>query len=211
MIAIIDYGMGNLRSVEKALHKLGHDAVVTSDPAVVAAAERVILPGVGAFGAAMANLTRAEPGAEPLAAAVKDAARSGRPFLGICLGMQLLLSESEELGRHEGLGLIPGRVVRFQPNGRPVKVPHMGWNELRFPRPSPLFAGLEDGVSVYFVHSYYCRPQDAAVEAAVCDHGGPFCAALATENVYAVQFHPEKSGAVGLRILDNFARLWLSN
>lgn len=207
MIAIVDYGMGNLRSVEKALHKLGHAAEVTADPAVIERSERVILPGVGAFGAAMANLERPEHG-PPLARAVTDAAGAGKPFFGICLGMQLLLTESEELGRHRGLNLVPGRVERFDFSGDPaLKVPHMGWNELRFRHPCPLFAGLEDGVRVYFVHSFYCRPEDPAVTAATCSHGISFCAALARDNVYAVQFHPEKSGDAGLRILDNFARV----
>jgi len=205
MIAIVDYGMGNLRSVEKALHKLGHAAETTSDPAAIRRAERVILPGVGAFGAAMAHLTAGE---QPLADVVKEAVASGKPVFGVCLGMQLLLSESEELGRHQGLDLILGDVVRFNlPDHPSLKVPHMGWNALHFPRKSPLFAGLEDGVQVYFVHSFHCRPADPSVTAATCEHGASFCAALARENVYATQFHPEKSGAAGLRILDNFARL----
>jgi imidazole glycerol-phosphate synthase subunit HisH len=208
MIAIIDYGMGNLRSVEKALHKLGHAAEVTSDPAAIARAERVILPGVGAFGAAMTNLRRAEPGTRPLAEAVRETVAAGKPFFGICLGMQLLLSESEELGRHEGLDLVRGQVRKFDFDGDPsLKIPHMGWNELHFPRDTPLFRGLEEGVRVYFVHSYYCAPQDPSVAAATCTHGRAFCAALVRDNVYAVQFHPEKSGGAGLRILDNFARL----
>ena len=208
MIAIVDYGMGNLRSVQKALEKLGHASRVTARPEEIAAAERVILPGVGAFGAAMANLNREDGEGPTLARVVVEAVRSGKPFLGICLGMQLLLSESEELGRYRGLDLVPGRVLKFDFNGDPaLKVPHMGWNGLHFPRPGPLFAGLEEGTPVYFVHSYVCVPADGAVVAATSDHGGPFCAALARENVYAVQFHPEKSGAAGLRILDNFARL----
>jgi imidazole glycerol-phosphate synthase subunit HisH len=208
MIAIVDYGMGNLRSVEKALQKLGHQAEVTSDPEVISRAERLILPGVGAFGAAMANLNRSEAGAQPLAQAVKEAVTSGKPFLGICLGMQLLLTESEELGRFRGLDLVPGQVVRFDFNGDPsLKIPHMGWNALRFPRSSPLFAGLEEGVQVYFVHSFHCCPEHGSVVAATCTHGTPFCAALARDNVYATQFHPEKSGAAGLRILDNFAHV----
>ena len=211
MIAIVDYGMGNLRSVEKALQKLGHAAAITSDPQAVARAERVILPGVGAFGAAMANLERDGQGAPPLSAAVKDAVASARPFLGICLGMQLLLTESEEHARFRGLDLIPGQVRKLRPPEPPaeplLKIPHMGWNALHFPQPGPLFAGLEDGMQVYFVHSYYCRPADEAVTAATCGHGSEFCAALSKNNVHAVQFHPEKSGAAGLRILDNFARL----
>lgn len=211
MIAIVDYGMGNLRSVEKALQHLGHTAAITSDPAEVAAADRVIVPGVGAFGAAMANLSHHEPGVPPLSEAIVAAARSGQAFLGICLGMQLLLSESDELGRFRGLELVPGRVRRFDLNGRAaagdLKVPHMGWNALRFPRPCPLFAGLEDGTRVYFVHSYYCEPNDSAVSVATADHGGEFCAALWQGNLFATQFHPEKSGTAGLQILDNFARL----
>lgn len=207
MIAIVDYGMGNLRSVEKALQKLGHNPVITSDPAQIAAAERVILPGVGAFGAAMAHLQEPRPGGT-LAEAVVEAARSGKPVFGICLGMQLLLSESEELGTHRGLNLIPGQVVRFQAHGdESLKIPHMGWNALHFPRETPLFTGLAEGTQVYFVHSYYCRPEDPSVAAATCRHGVEYCAALASENIYATQFHPEKSGAAGLRILDNFARL----
>jgi glutamine amidotransferase len=208
MIAIVDYGMGNLRSVQKALEKLGHAAEVTSDPAAILAAERVILPGVGAFGAAMANLTRSEEGRPALAEAVIQAAASGKPFLGICLGMQLLLSSSEELGQHQGLDLIPGQVVKFDFGGDPdLKIPHMGWNTLRFPRETRLFQGLEDGAFVYFVHSFYCRPEDPGVVAAECEHGLPFCAALEKDNLFAAQFHPEKSGAAGLRMLDNFARL----
>jgi glutamine amidotransferase len=208
MIAIIDYGMGNLRSVEKALLKLGHAAEITSDPEAIRRAGRVILPGVGAFGAAMANLQRAEPGSEPLAAVVREAVCSGKPFLGICLGMQLLLSRSEEQGEHRGLDLVPGEVVRFDFADDPaLKVPHMGWNALR-PRPGcRLFEGLDEGTQVYFVHSYYCRPRDPAVTAAWSTHGVDFTAALGSGNVYGVQFHPEKSGAAGLRILANFASL----
>jgi glutamine amidotransferase len=207
VIAIVDYGMGNLRSVEKALQKLGHHAAVTSDPAEIHAADRVILPGVGAFGAAMAHLTLPSE-EEPLLDAVLDAARSGRPFMGICLGMQLLLSESEEMGCHRGLDLVPGRVVRFSTNGAgPLKVPHMGWNALHHERESPLLAGVDEGAMVYFVHSYLCRPDDSAAVVATADHGGPFCAVLQRNRLFATQFHPEKSGAVGLRMLDNFARL----
>jgi glutamine amidotransferase len=208
VIAIVDYGMGNLRSVEKALQKLGHHAVITASSADVYAADRVILPGVGAFGACMANLTRPAEDGTPLSDAVCEAARSGRPFLGICLGMQLLLSESEEMGRHRGLNLVPGRVVRFSANGSgPLKVPHMGWNALRIERDSPLLRGVKDGAMVYFVHSYLCQPENPDVVTATADHGGLFCAVLRQGNVFATQFHPEKSGEVGLRMLDNFARL----
>ncbi len=208
MIAIIDYGMGNLRSVEKALEKLGHAAVITSDPAEIAAAERVILPGVGAFGAAMANLTAARDGQPPLSESVREVVKSGKPLLGICLGMQLLFESSDELGEHQGLGLLPGHVTRFDFNGDPtLKIPHMGWNELSFPRPTALMEGLSERVQVYFVHGYYCAPDDPAIIAATCDHGGPFCAAISADNVHATQFHPEKSGAAGLRILANFASI----
>jgi glutamine amidotransferase len=208
MIAIVDYGMGNLRSVQKALEKLGHSARVTSDPAEILRAGRVILPGVGAFGAAMANLNRSEARAQPLAETVREVVRSRKPLLGICLGMQLLLSGSEEMGAHRGLDLLPGRVVQFDFGGDPsLKIPHMGWNTVHLPRETPLFEGVAEGSSVYCVHSFYCVPEDAQVAAATIDHGGPFCAALAKDNVFATQFHPEKSGAAGLRILDNFARL----
>ena len=208
VIAIVDYGMGNLRSVEKALQKLGHQAAITASPADIHAAERVILPGVGAFGAAMANLAAARNGDAPLVDAVSQAARSGRPFLGICLGMQLLLSESEELGCYRGLDLVPGQVARFFVNGGgPIKIPHMGWNALQLTRPSPLLQGVPDGAMVYFVHSYVCRPEDPAAVVATAEHGGPFCAVLQRGNIFATQFHPEKSGEVGLRMLDNFARL----
>jgi glutamine amidotransferase len=222
VIAIVDYGMGNLRSVEKALQKLGHHAAITDSPAEVQAADRVILPGVGAFGACMSNLSRPTEGGESLADAVLDAARSGRPFMGICVGMQLLFSIGEEMGTHRGLDLIPGKVVRFSVNGtggaRPddsspiahhssLKVPHMGWNALRQQRDCPLLCGVPDGAMVYFVHSYLCRPEDPEVVVATADHGGSFCAVLGQGNLLATQFHPEKSGDVGLRMLDNFARL----
>lgn len=210
MIAIVDYGMGNLRSVEKALHKLGHPAVVTASPGEIAAAERVILPGVGAFGAAMANLSRPTEEGPSLAESVRAAIDAGKPFLGICLGMQLLLSESDEMGRFEGLGVIPGRVTRFDwgddGRARGLKIPHMGWNALEVVRKLPLLEGVPTGAMVYFVHSYYCVPDDPGRVVATADHGGPFCAVLGRENVAAAQFHPEKSGAVGLRMLENFAR-----
>src|SRR5207245_7750742 len=157
---------------------------------------------------AMANRAQTRDGGGRLLDAVSEAARSGRPFLGICLGMQLLLSESEELGRYRGLDLVSGRVTRFSANGRgPLKIPHMGWNALRLERESPLLHGVPDGAMVYFVHSYVCRPEDPAAVVATADHGGSFCAVLQRDNVFATQFHPEKSGGVGLRMLDNFARL----
>ena len=202
MIALIDYGVGNLRSVQKAFEARGHAVTVTSDPAVIDAAEKVILPGVGAFGAAVQILR--ERGLEDVALA---AARSGKPFLGICVGMQLLFDESEEMGRHRGLGLIPGRVVRFDPGDSGLKVPQIGWNALRFPKESLLMDGLPDGAMAYFVHSFQCVPDDDSVSAAHTPFCGNYTSAVEIGNLYGVQFHPEKSSDVGLRILDNFARL----
>ena len=205
MIAIIDYGIGNLRSVEKALQHLGHEARITEDPAFIAAAERVVLPGVGAFGAAM-DLMREKCLLDPTRRAIE----SGRPFLGICVGMQVLFSVSEELGEHKGLAILPGRVRRFDWSGHPeweqLKVPHMGWNAIHARPGFPLLEGIADGAMFYFVHSYYCAPDDESVIAATCEHGLEFCAAAGRDNLFATQFHPEKSGAAGLRLLDNFAR-----
>ena len=204
MIAIIDYGMGNLRSVEKALAYVGGDPVITSDPNQVAEADKVVLPGVGAFGAAMENLQRND-----LDAAVRQVVQHGRPFLGICLGLQLLFEESSEMGLVLGLGLLPGKVVRFfeqetPPEATGLKVPHIGWNALKIRRPSRLLCGLEEGARVYFVHSYYPQPADPGIIAATSDYGGEFCCAIEQGHIAAVQFHPEKSGAVGLQILRNF-------
>ena len=201
MIAILDYGMGNLRSVQKALERVGHEAVVTGDPARVAAAAKVVLPGVGAFETCMAELKRRD-----LVRPVLDAVDSGKPFLGICLGLQLLFEVGYENGQHEGLGVLPGKVVRFDlPKG--LTVPHMGWNQLAIRRPAPILDGLAEGTYVYFVHSYYVVPTDASVIATETDYGGPFCSMIWRDNVYATQFHPEKSQTVGLRILKNFAEL----
>lgn len=207
MIAIIDYGVGNLRSVEKAFAANGHAARVTCDSAEIARADKVVLPGVGAFGAAINTLR-----ASGLENVTREAARSNKPFLGICVGMQLLFSESEEMGRHLGLDLVPGRVLRFDERNlgnaaRNVKVPQIGWNALRFPRFSPLFAGLEEGAMVYFVHSYFCRPDDPGDVAAETNFIAPYASAVARGNLYGVQFHPEKSGVIGLKILDNFAKM----
>jgi glutamine amidotransferase len=201
MICIIDYGMGNLRSVQKGFERVGHAAIVTSDPAAVAAAEKVVLPGVGAFEDAMSELTR-----RGLVAPVLNAINGGKPFLGICLGLQLLFDTSYENGTHRGLGVLRGEVVRFQlPKG--FSVPHMGWNQLAVRQPAPLLEGIADGTYVYFVHSYYVAPADAQVIATETDYGGPFCSMIWRENVYATQFHPEKSQADGLRMLKNFAEL----
>jgi imidazole glycerol-phosphate synthase subunit HisH len=206
MIAIIDYGMGNLRSVQKGFEKIGFDAVVTADPKVVLEAERVVLPGVGAFRDCMRNL---EQGGfvEPILQVIKE----GRPFLGICVGMQLLLTDSVEFGLYPGLNVIPGHVLRFPESmevaGEKLKVPHMGWNQLAIKARAPIFAGVEDGTNVYFVHSYYEVPDDPAVVAATTDYGIEFCAAIWKDNIVATQFHPEKSQDVGLRILKNFGEM----
>ena len=201
MIVIVDYGMGNLRSVQKAIESIGHEAEITSDPERVRRAGKVILPGVGAFADAAAELKRTG-----LGEAFREAVRAGVPCLGVCLGLQLLFDASEEDGLHEGLGLLPGRVVRFA-HAPGLKIPHMGWNNLRIVRPAPLLNGLEPEPSVYFVHSYHAvpdRPEDIAAEA---DHPGPFPALVWRDNLMACQFHPEKSQRVGLAMYANFASL----
>lgn len=198
MIAIIDYGMGNLRSVSKAFEAVGHQAVVTREARVIANASHVVLPGVGAFGDCMGNLVRYE-----LIAPIHTAIQSGKPFLGICLGLQLLFSESEEFGTHKGLGIIPGRVKKFVVDPS-LKVPHMGWNDIRIMRLAPPFAGIAPGSYCYFVHSYYVEPTDPAVVATVTEYGLPFASAVWKDNVVACQFHPEKSQAVGLQVIKNF-------
>ena len=201
MIAVIDYGMGNLRSVQKGFEKVGHEAVITADAAALRAADKVVLPGVGAFEDAIAELRRRD-----LVGPVLEAIDSGKPFLGICLGLQLLFERSFENGCHEGLGVLKGDVLRFEvPDD--LAVPHMGWNQLTFRQPNPLFAGLDDGTYVYFVHSYYVAPADAVVVAATADYPAPFCAAVRRGKLFATQFHPEKSQRDGLRMLRNFAEL----
>ncbi|WP_152053518.1 imidazole glycerol phosphate synthase subunit HisH [Tautonia marina] len=201
MIAIIDYGMGNLRSVQKAIEAVGHEAVVSSDPDVVGKADKVILPGVGAFEDAMAELNRTG-----LGEAFRDRVASGAPALGVCLGLQLLFDESFEDGHHQGLGLVAGKVVRFEPKPG-LKVPHMGWNTLRVLRPAPLLKGLPEEPSVYFVHSYYVVPDDPSVVAAEADYPTPFTAMIWKDNLMACQFHPEKSQTLGLAMYRNFAEL----
>jgi glutamine amidotransferase len=201
MIAIIDYQMGNLRSVQKALERVGHPAVITSSPADIANADKVILPGVGAFEDAIAELRRRD-----LVGPIKDAIAADKPFLGICLGLQLLFDVSYENGTHEGLGVLPGEVVRFDvPAG--LKVPHMGWNALAIRRRPPVLEGIAEGTHVYFVHSYYVKPRDPSVVATETDYGGPFCSMIWRGNLMATQFHPEKSQADGLSLLRNFAAL----
>jgi imidazole glycerol-phosphate synthase subunit HisH len=201
MIAIVDYGMGNLRSVQKAIEAVGSSAEVTSDPGRVRRASKVVLPGVGAFADAMAELRRTG-----LGEAFRDAVQDGKPCLGVCLGLQLLFDVSDEDGQHEGLGLIPGRIVRFSP--RPgLKIPHMGWNTLRILRPCPILAGVGESPSVYFVHSYFARPDDSKVVAAEADYPEPFPAVVRRENLVACQFHPEKSQQVGLAMYASFVAL----
>ena len=201
MIAIIDYGMGNLRSVQKAIEAVGHAATITSDPDEVRHASKVILPGVGAFADAIAHLR--ETG---LAKAFIEAVQAGKPCLGVCLGLQLLFDLSEEDGLHAGLGLIPGRIVRFESQPG-LKIPHMGWNTLRVRKFSPLLDGLEPESSVYFVHSYYARPDDPADIVAESNHPTPFAAMVSRGNLTGAQFHPEKSQKVGLAMYANFAQL----
>jgi glutamine amidotransferase len=209
MIAIIDYGMGNLRSVQKALEKVGAPARVIASPDQLGDAAGLVLPGVGAFGQAMERLREAG-----FVRLVRDWAAADRPFLGICLGLQLLFSESEEFGPVPGLGIVPGRVVRFSgpayktSDGKPgLKVPHMGWNRITVVRPHPVVAGLPEGAMTYFVHSYYPVPEDPTWTVLTSDHGQVFTAAVGRGDLFASQFHPEKSGDVGLRMLANFVAL----
>jgi len=200
MIAIIDYGMGNLRSVQKAFERIGYQAIVTRDAGEIAAASGVVLPGVGAFRACMENLTRLG-----LTEPIREAVKSKKPFLGVCLGFQLLFSESEEFGRQKGLDLIPGRVVKFEPeNG--LKIPHMGWNTLEKKKPTVFLDGVDSGAFAYFVHSYYVVPDDQSLIATTTEYGCAFASSIATDHLFATQFHPEKSQGVGLRILTNFGR-----
>lgn len=206
MLAVIDYGAGNLRSVLHALNHLGVDDIrLVREPADLGGAEKIILPGVGAFGAGMGQLHQ-----QDLVAPLKDAVARGVPYLGICLGMQFLFERGDEMGDHAGLGILPGLVTRI-PERPGLKVPHMGWNQLRAVRPSPLLAGLadDDGVthSAYFVHSYHCVPAEAADVLAVVDYGDPIVVAVQRDQVYGVQFHPEKSQKTGLTLLTNFLRL----
>lgn len=210
MIAIIDYGMGNLRSVQKAFETVGHQAAVTRDPRAIADASHVVLPGVGAFADCMANLER-----YGLAGPIRQAIASGKPFLGICLGLQLLFTESEEFGLHKGLGLLSGRVKKFSWGPAPregqgpapvprLKVPHMGWNGISVQRTAPPLRGIASGDHFYFVHSYYVEPEDRSVAATMTDYGMPFVSSVWRDNIFACQFHPEKSQAAGLRLIRNF-------
>jgi len=199
-IAIIDYGAGNLRSVTNTLTHLGADVVTIATPDGLAGAGKIVLPGVGAFGAGIAALRRAGF-EEPL----KDAVAAGVPLIGICLGMQYLFEASDEMGDHRGLGLLPGHVRRF-PTGGP-KVPHIGWNQLHIRREHPLLAGVKSGAYAYFVHSYYVDAGDPGDVLATTDYGIDFVSVVARQNVFGIQPHPEKSHAVGLRILKNFVEM----
>jgi glutamine amidotransferase len=199
VIAVVDSGYGNLRSVEKALARVGGRPLVTGDPDRVRRADRIVVPGQGAFSDCVtAFRTRG------LGDAIREVIAAGRPYLGICLGLQVLFDESEEHGPVAGLGLLRGRVVRFRPDDPALKVPHMGWNRVAG-RGDALLAGIDPGAYFYFVHSYYVAPADASIVALRCDYGVPFCAAIRKDNLFACQFHPEKCQTVGLRLLANFA------
>jgi glutamine amidotransferase len=206
MIAIIDYEIGNLRSVQRGLQRAGAQAEIVRSPDQLARADKIVLPGVAAFGDAIASLDKlgfTQP--------IIDAVRSGTPYLGFCLGLQLLFETSCEDGRHRGLGLIEGKVTRFDfataQTDQRLAVPHMGWNQIRWDREAPMLAGLDSGCYVYFAHSYHVEPADASVVATTTDYGYPFVSAVWKDNIFATQFHPEKSQAVGLRLLENFASL----
>ncbi|MGC8839468.1 MAG: imidazole glycerol phosphate synthase subunit HisH [Anaerolineae bacterium] len=199
MIAIVDYGIGNIRSVFKAFQHLGAEAVMASDGRALERADGLVLPGVAAFGDAMAKLQALD-----LVAPLREAVAAGKPFLGICVGMQVLFEESEEMGHHRGLGLLPGRVRRF---AGPVRVPQIGWNQVFPAREDPLLAGIQPGDWVYFAHSYYVAPADRSVVLAETEYGIRYPSAVGRGRLYGIQFHPEKSQAAGLRVLGNFIAL----
>ena len=208
MIAVIDYGMGNLRSVQKSLEFVGAKVIVTHDPDLILNANSVVLPGVGAFKDCMANLNKLK-----LVDPIRKFIDGGKPFLGICLGLQVLFEESEEYGPVAGLGILPGKVVKFPggssetKNGRPIKIPHMGWNQIKVKKNVPLFRGVGDAPYFYFVHSYYVVPEDQNMIAAVTNYGVEFVSGIQHKNIYAFQFHPEKSQTLGLSILERFSNL----
>ena len=205
MIAIIDYGMGNLRSVQKGLERVGFDAVVTRDINQIQLARGVVLPGVGAFSACMENLHKFD-----LIETIREIVRQKKPFLGICLGFQLLFSESEEFGKQKGLNLFSGKVIGFHANEN-LKVPHMGWNRIEKKNDSPFLDGISSGDYVYFVHSFYVVPDDSSLIATTTDYGSSFVSSIATDRLFACQFHPEKSQEIGLRILANFGSFVQNN
>jgi glutamine amidotransferase len=207
VIGIVDYEIGNLRSVQKALQRAGGEARLVRTPRELAESDKIVLPGVAAFGDAVIEL-QALGLVEPL----RKAIAAGTPYLGFCLGLQLLFDRGYEDGMHEGLGVLRGEVVRFNfpqaaAGAQRLSVPHMGWNQLRLAGRCPMLAGIEEGAHVYFAHSYHVVPADASVIAAWTDYGGEFVSAVWKDNVFATQFHPEKSQAVGLRLLENFVRL----
>ncbi len=197
MIAIIDYGMGNLRSVEKGFQKVGVEVKVTNKPEDVERADGVVLPGVGAFRGCMNELRNLD-----LVGAVIDTVKKGKPYLGICLGLHVLFSESEEFGTCRGLDIFKGKVVRFE--SEDLKIPQMGWNQLNIKNSNPLFKGIPDKSYFYFVHSYYVVPDDKSIIATTTDYGVEFTSSVCIDNIYAVQFHPEKSQTLGLTLLKNF-------
>jgi glutamine amidotransferase len=200
MITIIDYNAGNIRSVLRACAEAGAKAITTSDPKVVAKAEKIIFPGVGAAPSAMEYLKKTG-----LDTALKNAFKAGIPILGICLGAQIVLESSEE-GNQKCLGLVPGKTVRFRLKDKLLKIPHMGWNEVKAVKPHPLLEGIKAGDEFYFVHSFYPQPAEKKNVYAVADYGGDFCCALGYKNIFATQFHPEKSGRLGLEMLERFAK-----
>jgi len=208
MIAVIDYGMGNLRSVQKALEFVGAKVIVTHDPDLILNADSVVLPGVGAFKDCMANLNKLK-----LVDPIRKFVDSGKPFLGICLGLQVLFEESAEYGPVAGLGILPGKVIKFSgessetKNGQPIKIPHMGWNKVEIKKKDPLFDKVDAAPYFYFVHSYYVVPEDQNMIATVTNYGVEFVSGIQHKNIYAFQFHPEKSQALGLSILERFSNL----
>lgn len=204
MIAVIDYGMGNLRSVQKGLEKVGQEAVVTSNPDIIKEASALVLPGVGAFGACMSNLQ-----SYGLVDIVRSSIQKGKPFLGICVGMQLLFSECEEFGKSRGLDILKGKVVRFPQtiNGARLKIPHIGWNNIKLKKNLSFLKGLPDNSFVYFVHSYYPVPEEKGIIATTTKYGIEFTSSVCKDNIFATQFHPEKSQTTGLSILRNFGEL----
>ncbi|ACN98514.1 imidazole glycerol phosphate synthase subunit HisH [Sulfurihydrogenibium azorense] len=200
MIALVDYGMGNLRSVEKALEKVGFNVLRTSNPEDLDKADAIVVPGVGAFGDAIHNLERLG-----LKNKVIHLINQGKPYLGICLGLQILFEYGYEFGQHEGLGILKGSVVRFDEK-LPIKIPHMGWNQIHKKKNSKMFEGIKEGEFFYFVHSYYANPEDKSIVATTTDYAIDFCSSVEVDNIWAVQFHPEKSQTAGLKLLDNFRK-----
>ena len=199
MIVIVDYGMGNLRSVQKGFQSQGIEALVSKSPSDISKAEKIVVPGVGAFGDAMKELNKRK-----LTDPIKDSIKQGKPFLGLCLGLQLLFEVSFERGEYEGLGILEGEVKRFQPG---LKIPHMGWNQIKFKGECPIFKNIKNESYFYFVHSYYVEPKDPSAVSATTDYGVEFASAVCRNNIYGLQFHPEKSQELGLKMLKNFGEL----